>query len=423
MTGIGRAALTGPLPRPGQGAARPRYVCRAAPAPRLTLTASVSLPVSRTRLQRPLADGPAVTASLIAGSPFWGAGSPFWGTARCTCKFRPISHRQPRRGARGEGPAVDRGHAANGPCQRQEAGGLTPSHEAGCCPYAHGTIGSPAPGRPTRPSLADSAALVSHLYDCQGLSTYEIATAVGISRQRVGRLLHKAGVPVKPRGAGRPRPPDAEQDALTDLAVRLYLQSNLPSGQISALIGVPERAIRSRLRARGVQMRPRGRSSRQDRAAAPTEALAHLYVHAGLTAAETGRRLGVPGRVVLRTAHDQGLAVRVGGPVPRQGPSDIELIDALYADPLVRQALFRHGIAPRPSRGPIWQRFPVPVDVSPDLAKELYVSCGLGLRHIELISGQPAETIRSRLRGQNIKLRPPGGRSPFMRRWRGTSEG
>src|ERR1700691_1860095 len=353
MTGIGRAALTGPLPRPGQGAARPRYVCRAAPAPRLTLTASVSLPVSRTRLQRPLADGPAVTASLIAGSPFWGAGSPFWGTARCTCKFRPISHRPATLGASAEGPAVDRGHAANGPCQRQEAGGLTPSHEAGCCPYAHGTIGSPAPGRPTRPSLADSAALVSHLYDCQGLSTYEIATAVGISRQRVGRLLHKAGVPVKPRGAGRPRPPDAEQDALTDLAVRLYLQSNLPSGQISALIGVPQRAIRSRLRA----------------------------------------------RVVLRTAHDQGLAVRVGGPVPRQGPSDIELIDALYADPLVRQALFRHGIAPRPSRGPIWQRFPVPVDVSPDLAKELYVSCGLGLRHIELISGQPAEPIWSRLRG------------------------
>jgi hypothetical protein len=299
---------------------------------------------------------------------------------------------------------------------------LPPSHEAGCSPYAHRVTVAPAPDQAILPSRVNPAALVTHLYDCQGLSTYEIARAVGISRQRVGRLLHKAGVPVKPRGAGRPRLPDAEQAALTDLAVRLYLESNLSSGQISALIGVPERTIRSRLRARGVRMRTRGWSNREDRAAAPVEALAQLYVHAGLTAAETGRQLGVPGRVVLRTAHDQGLAVRVGGPEPRHGPAEIELIDALYGDPLVRRALSRHGIAPRPSKGPIWRRFEVPVDVSPDLAQELYLFCGLGLRHIELISGQPAETIRARLRGQGIKLRPPGGRSPFMRRWRGTAD-
>lgn len=297
---------------------------------------------------------------------------------------------------------------------------MRPSHEAGGCPYAQGAAGSPAPGQSPGLPRVNTAALVSHLYDCQKLSTYEIAKAIGISRQRVGRLLHKAGVAVKPRGAGRQRQPRAEQAALTDLAVRLYLRSNLSSGQISALIGVPERTIRDRLRARGVRMRSRGRFNREDRAAAPVEALAQLYVHAGLTAAETSRLLGVPGRVVLRTAHDQGLPVRIGGPEPRHGPSEIELIDALYADPLVRHALSRHGIASRPARGPIWQRFPVPVDVGPELAKELYVSCGLGLRHIELISGQPAETVRALLRGQDITLRSPGGRSPFMRRWRGT---
>jgi hypothetical protein len=231
-------------------------------------------------------------------------------------------------------------------------------------------------------------------------------------------LLKKAGVPVKPRGAGRQRQPDGKQAALTDVAVRLYLQSRLSSSQISARLGVPERTIRSRLRARGVRMRSRGRSNREDRAAAPVEALAQLYVHAGLTAAETGRVRGVPGRVVLRTAHDQGLPVRVGGPQPRHGPSEIELIGALYADALVRRALSRRGISPRPGGGAIWQRFPVPVDVGPELARELYESCGLGLRHIELISGQPAETIRALLRGQDITLRSPGGRSPFMRRWR-----
>jgi predicted HTH domain antitoxin len=294
------------------------------------------------------------------------------------------------------------------------------SHEAVCCPYAQGPVDAPhlASGEPTGPLRVNAAALISHWYDCQGLSTYEIAELVGISRQRVGRLLTKAGVPVKPRGAGRQRRLDAEQQVLTDLAVRLYVCSSLTSGQISALVGIPERTIRDRLRARGVRMRTRGRANREDRAAVPAEALSQLYVEAGLSAAETGRRLGVHGRVILRSAHDQGLPVRIGGPEPRNGPSEIELIDALYADPLVQQALSRHDIAPRPAGGPVWRRFPVPVDVGPELAKELYVACGLGLRHIELVSGQPSETVRALLHAQGIVLRPPGGRSPFMRRWR-----
>jgi predicted HTH domain antitoxin len=246
---------------------------------------------------------------------------------------------------------------------------------------------------------------------------------VGLSRQRVGRLLNKAGVPVKPRGAGRQRKPDAEQAALTDLAVLLYESSNLSSSRISALTGMPERTVRDRLRARGVRMRTRGRTNREDRAVAPAEALFELYIQAGLSAAETGTRLGVPGRVVLRTAHDQGLPVRIGGPEPRQGPNEIELIDALYADPIVRQILSVHGIPPRPAGGPIWQRFPVPVVIGPGLARELYVSCGLGLRHIELITGQPAETVRGLLHAQGISLRQPGGRSPFMRRWRSAKGG
>jgi predicted HTH domain antitoxin len=299
-----------------------------------------------------------------------------------------------------------------------------PSHEAACCPYAQGPADAPrpAPGGPAGPLGAATAALISHWYDCQGLSTYEIAKLAGISRQRVGRLLTKAGVPVKPRGAGRQRRPDAEQELLTDVAVRLYVRSSLTSAQISAVIGIPERTIRDRLRARGVRMRTRGGANREDRAAVPAEALSQLYVEAGLSAAETGRRLGVHGRVILRTAHDQGLPVRIGGPEPRNGPSEIELIDALYADPLLRQALSRHDIAPRPAGSPVWQRFPVPVDIGPELAKELYVACGLGLRHIELVSGQPAETVRALLHAQGIALRPPGGRSPFMRRWRRVNE-
>ena len=269
-----------------------------------------------------------------------------------------------------------------------------------------------------RASLAD---VVSHLYLDHELSTYRISAITGVGRQRVGRLLDQAGVPVKPRGAGRRRPPDERQAALTDEMGRLYGQLGLTSGQISALTGIPERTVRSWLRASGVAMRTRGRHNRRDRLTVPADTLAELYVGDGRTAADVGGLLGVPGRVVLRTAHDQGLPVRVGGPEPRRGPGEIELIDALYADPLVRQALARHGVARQPARGAIWERFPVPLALSPELAAELYVACGLALRHIELLSGQPNETVRALLHAHGIRLRPAGGRSPFMRRWRGTT--
>jgi transposase len=292
--------------------------------------------------------------------------------------------------------------------------------DTGCChavsehngtgPGGNGPVGGPGAG------LTE---LVSHLYLCQGLSTYRISEIVGISRQRVGRLLNRSGVPVKPRGAGRRRPPDAEQAALTDLMERLYQQLGLSSGLISALTGIPERTVRDRLQARGVRIRTRGRWNRQDRLTVPADTLADLYLRAGLSAAEAGKRLGVSGRVVLRAAHDQGLPVRIGGPAPRRGPVEIELVDALYADPAVRQVLARHHITSRPAGGPIWRRFPVPLTVGPELAQELYVSCGLSLRHIELLTGQPAETIRDLLHAHGVSLRRAGGRSPFMRRWRG----
>ena len=42
------------------------------------------------------------------------------------------------------------------------------------------------------------------------------------------------------------------------------------------------------------------------------------------------------------------------------GPSEVELLAALYADPEVRQVLERHGVPVAPLTGPAWQRFPAP---------------------------------------------------------------
>jgi hypothetical protein len=262
------------------------------------------------------------------------------------------------------------------------------------------------------------AALVAHLYLCQVLSTYRIGQVAGIDRQRVGRLLAAEGVPVKPRGAGRPRVRDDRQAALDELMAWLYAEAGWTSVQIAELTGVAQRTVRERLRARGVRMHTRGRLNREDRVEVPADAVAQLYVAAGLSAAETGKLLGISRQIVLRSAHDEGMPVRVGGPEPGRGPAEIKLVEALYADPLVQVALSRHGIASRPAGGQIWQRFPVPLPLSAQLAEELYARCGLGIRHIELLTGQPAQTVLRLLTRYGIARRPPGGRTPFLRRWR-----
>ncbi len=293
---------------------------------------------------------------------------------------------------------------------------MRPEFDAPCCSHARRLISGVAPAATaTRDELTE---LVAHLYECRGLSTYRIGEVTGLDRQRVGRLLAHAGVPVKPRGAGRPRQRTAGQRTLDELMVSLYLDYGQTSLQIAAVTGVADRTVRDRLRAQGVRVRTRGRLNREDRLAVPAQVLEELYVVAGLSAAEVGELLGVSRQVVLRMAHDERLPVRIGGPEPSRGPAEIELIDALYADPLVQRALSRHGMARRPSGGPIWQRFPVPLPVSPQLAEELYIECGLAVRHIELLTGQPAQTVLRLLKTHGIPVRPAGGRTPFLRRWR-----
>jgi hypothetical protein len=127
-------------------------------------------------------------------------------------------------------------------------------------------------------------------------------------------------------------------------------------------------------------------------------------------------------RVLAHVAREDHLPARVAPP-SRRGPSEIELLNALYADPEVCRVLDRHGVpvlatAVLTVAGPPWRRFPAPVPLTADLVGDLYEGCGLSLHHIQLLTGRPAAAAGAVLRASGIKLRPPGGRSPFMDRWR-----
>jgi hypothetical protein len=261
-------------------------------------------------------------------------------------------------------------------------------------------------------------ARLAHLYLCQRLSTYRIADVTGQDRQRVTRLLHKAGVPLRPRGAGRPRPHRRREDppGLREMLGELYLRYRLNTVQIGVILGIPDRAVRDRLRRYGIRTRTRGGWDREDRRTVPAAVLRELYSRAGLTADEVGRKLGTSRKIVLRSAHDLGVPVRLGGPRHQPDFGEIELIHALYADGVVAAALIRHKIPRVPPGGSIWERFPEPVPLSRHLVEDLYWHCGVALNHVELLTGQPAHTVHGFMSRAGIAVRHPGGRSPFIRR-------
>ena len=259
---------------------------------------------------------------------------------------------------------------------------------------------------------------LAHLYRCRGWSTYRIAELAGRDRQQVTRALRRTGVALRPRGAGRFRPVRRDdRPGLPGLMAELYETWRLNSRQIATVVGMPERTVRDRLRRYGITARTRGGWNREDRKAVPAEVLHVLYGELGMTAAQVGQRIGMSGNMVLRSAHALGLPVRSGGTVPLSGPAEIELVRALYADPLIGAVLTAHDIPRVPPGASISERFPEPVPLTTPLVKDLYWACGIGLNHIELLTGQAAGSIRGFMRRAGIPLRHPGGRSPFMRRW------
>jgi hypothetical protein len=181
---------------------------------------------------------------------------------------------------------------------------------------------------------------VTHLYACQRLSARRIAALLELDRHRVVEWLRRGGVEVCPRGAGRRRPDRraGKPANLRALLVELHAKQRRSAREVGLHPGMPERTVPDRLRKSGIRRWTRGRCNCEDRRTLPPELLNDPYVHAALSADEIGRRIGASRAVVLRSAHDLALPVRVGGPSPHASLSEVELIEALYADPLVQEA-------------------------------------------------------------------------------------
>lgn len=167
--------------------------------------------------------------------------------------------------------------------------------------------------------------------------------------------------------------------------------------KIAAVTGVDRQRITQLLYEVAIEDRPRGAWRRTTRRTAADERLDQALVHL--------------------SAEKQAPATRVAPP-PWRGPSEIELLAALYGAPEVRQVLDRHGVPVVTPAGPAWRRFPAPQPLTAGLVADLYEGCGLSLHHIELLTGRPAAAAGAVLRASGIKLRLPGGRSPFTDRWR-----
>lgn len=267
---------------------------------------------------------------------------------------------------------------------------------------------------------SDPTVTAVDLYLHLSASTRQISKLMGIPRIEVSGLLRGAGIELAPRGKGRPRP-QTRLPVPADVDHRLwelYVERRLTRSQVAEALELSEGVVRHRLAELEVPMRGRGGSYREDRIEPDPAGVRQLYVEQGWSASRVGAELGVSHKLVLRTVHEQGWPLRIGGPTPRSGPQEIELIGALYEDDLVAWALAEWKVPQVSPGGPIWRRFPRPLAVPAGLLQRLYVDCGLSLPQIELLSGQPVATLSRRLHSLRIPTRSPGGRSPFLRRWR-----
>lgn len=256
-----------------------------------------------------------------------------------------------------------------------------------------------------------SVAELVERYGTGTMTAVELARTTDVPYERVLRELHAVGVMEPHR-----RPPAVSAEQGSEM-VRLYLEEGQRLERIAEDVGSSVYLVRRHLRSAGVTIAPRSGIVRGDRQEAPPADVERLYVREGHSAERTGHALDIGHGVVLRTGHEHGLPIRPGGERPIV-PTEIRLIEALYADDEVRAVLERHGVPQRPPIGGIALRFPEAVPLTPELVADLYVSAGCSTPQIELLTGQARVIVEDRMREWGIPVRRPRGPSPMLSRYR-----
>jgi hypothetical protein len=199
-------------------------------------------------------------------------------------------------------------------------------------------------------------------------------------------------------GPGTGCPGDLPDAPLFERIVHLRNCRLLSVGKIASVTGIGRQfIIRLLHEAAAIAAGPGGARRRMSRRAAEGELLDQVTPH---------------------LARERQAPAMQLAPPSRRGPSEIELLTALYADSEVRLVLDRHGVPVVTRAGAAWKRFPSPQPLTVGLVSDLYEGCGLSLHHIELLTGRPAAAAGALLRVSGVKMRPARGRSPFMERWR-----
>jgi DNA-binding CsgD family transcriptional regulator len=276
--------------------------------------------------------------------------------------------------------------------------------------HALDRFGIPVRARP-RPGDIDVERL-AELYVERRMSLEEVADALGVSVNQVRVTVRREKLRRPP--APRPEPPAPPAAVLEEL----YVTQGLTLSQIGRRYRTTHYRVHDWLVAAGIPVAPR--TTRAHRRSLPRELLEEMYVAEGMTAREIGAELECPPAHVLRALHDFAIPVRFGGTPRRRHPDDelpaMQLLDELYGDPDVLAVLARHDVPLRPEAGTIAERFPEPVAVGPALLEDLYVTTGLSARHVELLTGQPAEQLLDAMHAANIPVRPLASFSPWRRR-------
>jgi len=253
---------------------------------------------------------------------------------------------------------------------------------------------------------------LTSLYVDQKLDDIAIASRYHVPPVRVMRRRRELGVrrpSAPPPHPQRPSPPPAEE------LEQLYLVEKLPLARIARRYHTSSRVVRGWLTEGGLPVQPR--TSRSDRQQLDLHLLRERYEQQQWTAAQIAAEQHTTVQLVLRALHENGIPVRRGGFPSGQHADPYLLLDDLYADPDVVALLQRHHIPVRPQHGPIAARFPQPVPLNATLLRQGYLGIGLSARHIELLTGQPAEQILDALHAAAIPVRTIDGTpSPWLAR-------